>query len=120
MASACPTRVQGLPLPETGLVTRLLAFNAGVELGQMAALIAMAWALALVREDVKALGPFTRIANGGLMIAGALLLLFQLHGYLHTSDPDAFGLPKTEHLRHHDDLDRFSQGVRDLLAPPKP
>src|SRR5215203_1776738 len=32
------TRVQGLPLPDKGLVTRLLAFNAGVELGQVLAL----------------------------------------------------------------------------------
>jgi HupE / UreJ protein len=114
------TRVQNLPLPDTGLVTRLLAFNVGVELGQIVALIGMAWVLALVREDVKDLGPFTRIANGGLMIAGSLLLLFQLHGYLHTTSPDAFGFARGEHLHHHDDLDRFGQSVRDLLSPPTP
>jgi HupE / UreJ protein len=112
------TRVQSLPLPESGLVTRLLAFNVGVELGQIVALIAMAWLLALVREDIKDIGPFTRLANGGLMIAGSLLLIFQLHGYLHTSNPDAFGFSRGEHLHHHDDVERFGQGVRDLLNPP--
>ena len=115
------TRVQGLPLrlplPDKGLVTRLLAFNAGVELGQVLALTGMAWALALIREDVKDLGPFTRIANGGLMVAGSLLLLFQLRGYVHTDDPDAFGFPGGAHLHHHGDLERFEQGVRDALTP---
>jgi hypothetical protein len=66
---------------------------------------------------VKDLGPFTRIANGSLMVAGSLLLLFQLHGYVHTDDPDAFGFPGGEHLRHHGDLERFEQGVRDALTP---
>lgn len=114
------TRLQELPLPETGLVTRLLSFNVGVEFGQIVALIGMAWVLALVREDVKDFGPFTRIANSGLMIAGSLLLLFQLHAYLHTSNPDAFGFSRGEHLHHHDDLDRFGKDVRDLLTPPSP
>jgi hypothetical protein len=114
------TRVQGLPLPETGLVTRLLSFNVGVELGQIVGLFGMAWFLAVVREDVKDLGPFTRLANGGLMFAGTLLLLFQLHGYVHTSSPDTFGFSRGEHLHHHDELDRFGQGVRELLNPPAP
>ena len=114
------TRVQELSLPDNGLVTRLLAFNTGVKLGRLAALTAMAWALALVREDIKDLGPFSRVANGGLVIAGGLLLLlFQLHGYLHAADPDAFGFPRGEHLHHHGDLERFDQGVRDVPNPPK-
>ena len=114
------TRVQDLPLPETGLITRLLAFNVGVEFGQIVALICMAWALGVIREDVEDLGPFTRVANGGLVVAGSLLLLFQLHGYLHTSSPDAFGFSRDEHLHHHDDLERFGQGMRHLINPPTP
>src|SRR5215204_2770082 len=35
------TRLQQLPLPNEGLVTRILAFNVGVEIGQVAALVAM-------------------------------------------------------------------------------
>jgi hypothetical protein len=68
------TRLQQVQLPEQGLVTRILAFNLGVELGRLAALVVMGWALGLAREDSKDFGPFT---------LGFLLLLFQLHGYLH-------------------------------------
>jgi hypothetical protein len=112
------TRLQQLQLPEEGLVTRILAFNVGVELGQVAALIVMAWVLGLVREDAKDLGPFARVANGALMAAGVLLLLFQLHGYLHTVYPDEFGFSKDDHLHHHEEMDRFNRQMRDNLMPP--
>jgi hypothetical protein len=114
------TRVQSLALPEIGLVTRLLAFNVGVELGQIVALVVMAWILALAREDSQDFGSFSRRANGGLVLAGTLLLLFQLHGYAHTSGPDDFGFARDEHLHHHQDLDRFGRGIQDLVKPPGP
>jgi HupE / UreJ protein len=111
------TQLQRLPLPQEGLVARILAFNVGVELGQIAALAVMVFILRLFR-DKKSFGPFTRVANGGLVIAGFLLLLFQLHGYLHTSHPDEFGFAKDEHLHHHEDIDRLRGEVRDTLMPP--
>src|SRR5215211_6478959 len=54
------TRIQHLPLPERGLVTHILAFNAGVELGQITALTTTAWGLALVRKDANDFGPLSR------------------------------------------------------------
>jgi hypothetical protein len=76
-------RLQDLTLgDETGLLSKILFFNLGVELGQIAALLVMAvviraWQQTTVWE------PLSRIVNGALIFSGFLLLLFQLHGYLH-------------------------------------
>jgi hydrogenase/urease accessory protein HupE len=113
------SRLQQLQLPEQGLVTRILAFNVGVELGQIAALVVMAWVLGLAREDTKDFGPFTRAANGSLMSAGVLLLLFQLHGYLHATYPDDYGFSRDQHMHHHEDVERFNRDVGDALRPPR-
>lgn len=78
-------RLQDLTMAqESGLLTRILFFNLGVELGQIAALVVMgvvirAWQQTIVWE------PITRVVNAGLVFFGFLLLLFQLHGYLHES-----------------------------------
>ncbi len=78
-------RLQDLTIAdESGLLTKILFFNLGVELGQIAALVVMgvvirAWRQTTVWE------PVTRIVNGTLVFCGFLLLLFQLHGYLHES-----------------------------------
>ena len=113
------TRVQELRLPDQGLVTRILAFNVGVEFGQVVALVVMVWVLSLIREDAKDLGPFARVANGGLVAAGTLLLLFQLHGYLHTTYPDDLGFARDQHMRHHEDMDRFNREIGEALRPPQ-
>ena len=68
------TRLQSIGLPDDGLVPRLLAFNAGVELGQIAALVVMMVVLALFRHS-RAFVPFTVISNTFLVIAGSLLFL---------------------------------------------
>lgn len=78
-------RLQDLTLgSEEGLLAKILYFNLGVELGQIAALLVMAvviraWQQTIVWE------PITRITNGALVFFGFLLLLFQLHGYVHES-----------------------------------
>jgi len=78
-------RLQDLTMSgEQGLLGKILFFNLGVELGQIAALLVMgvvirAWQKTIVWE------PITRIVNGALVFFGFLLLLFQLHGYLHES-----------------------------------
>jgi len=43
--------------------------------------------------------------NMGLVLAGGLLLLMQLHGYLHDSAPDSFRFPEAEHRHMHEDID---------------
>jgi len=111
------TRLQQLPLPTEGLVTRILAFNLGVELGQIAALVAMAWLLGLAREDAKDIGPFARVSNAGLMAAGAFLFLMQMHGYAHMSNPHDFGFNRDDHVYHHEEIERFARETRETLMP---
>jgi hypothetical protein len=92
------TRLQQLPLPQDGLVLRILSFNVGVELGQVAALLVMVALLAGWRRRAS-FGAFSIAANNGLIIAGALLFLMQMHGYMHMVYPDEFG-PDAHHHAH--------------------
>ena len=100
------TRLQQLPLGEdqTGILLRILSFNVGVELGQIAALSAMVGVLALWRRRAS-FARFSLAANVALVYAGALLLLMQLHGYQHDSDPNGFRFPAQEHRHVHEDMD---------------
>lgn len=96
------TRLQQLPLGEksSGMLMRIISFNVGVEMGQIAGLTVML----LIITELRKLHLFkrlSRVLNDGLMVAGFMLLLMQLHGYLHTSGPDDFGFSKDNHLHHH-------------------
>ena len=77
------TQVQDLMLADDpAFVSKILLFNLGVELGQIAALCVMvpvinAWRQTTVWE------PLTRTLNSLLIMSGFLLFLFQLHGYQH-------------------------------------
>ena len=97
------TRLQQLPLAEDGLVFRILAFNVGVELGQIAALAIMLFLLSGWRR-MASFKRFSQATNGLLMVLGLLLLLMQLHGYLHSSNPDEFPLNKDDHQHTHEDM----------------
>ncbi len=99
------TRLQQLPLGEDslGMLFRILSFNLGVEIGQVAALSLMVFFLAAWRQRPS----FSRLsfaANSLLMFAGAYLFFMQMHGYWHDSDPDSFRFPVEEHRHVHDDL----------------
>lgn len=94
------TRLQQLPLPEEGLVWRILSFNLGVELGQIAALVVILAVLAGWRHR-HSWAIFSRVVNGGLIVAGGLLFLTQMHGYLHTIYPDDFGFSADLHEHAH-------------------
>ena len=98
------TRLQQLPLAEDGLVLRILAFNVGVEAGQIAALAIMLFLLSGWRRT-ESFKHFSRAANWLLMMLGVLLLLMQLHGYLHSSHPDEFPLNKDDHSHTHEDME---------------
>lgn len=41
------------------------------------------------------------VANHFLMFLGFMLLLMQLHGYLHTTNEEGFGFNKDEHVHVH-------------------
>jgi hypothetical protein len=100
------TRLQQLPLGEDkmGMLGRILSFNVGVEAGQIAALSAMLVVLAAWRRRPN-FAKLAVAANTALMFAGGLLLLMQLHGYAHDSDPGAFRFPEEEHKHLHEDMD---------------
>jgi hypothetical protein len=100
------TRLQQLPLGDDKLAMlgRILSFNVGVEVGQILALCVMVGLLALWRRR-QSFQRFAYAANVGLIYAGGLLLLMQLHGYLHDSDPNSFRFPAEEHRHIHQDMD---------------
>ena len=100
------TRLQQLPLGDdnTSMLLRILSFNLGVELGQIAALAAMVALLALWRHR-PSFKKFSYAANLVLFYAGVYLLFMQLHGFQHDLDPDRFRFPATEHQHVHEDMD---------------
>lgn len=97
------TRLQQLPLGEKGLgfLGRILSFNVGVELGQVAALLVMLAVLGAWRRRAS-FPKFSKVANDALVVLGALLFLMQLHGYLHTRYPDEFGFNTDGHSHAHE------------------
>jgi len=74
------TKLQDLQLNPNGLVGNLIAFNLGVEIGQLLALTAMLL-LILAWRRTRAFGRTAFAANLAIMTAGFLLVEFQLAGY---------------------------------------
>ncbi|MBI5365661.1 MAG: HupE/UreJ family protein [Planctomycetes bacterium] len=75
------TKLQEFTLSRDGLVANILAFNVGVEIGQVLALSAILIAMGFWRRTEM----FTRqafAANVGLMAAGFVLIGYQLTGYV--------------------------------------
>lgn len=101
------TRLQQLPLGDKGveMLTRIISFNIGVEFGQIAALLVM---LVVIKElrKLNLFGRLSKVLNDGIILAGFLLLLMQLHGYLHTSHPDEFGFSNDNHIHAHQEMDQ--------------
>ncbi|WP_417334721.1 HupE/UreJ family protein [Halobacteriovorax marinus] len=104
------TRLQQLPLGEKGfsMLVRILSFNVGVELGQIAGLIVMLLIITQLRK-LSNFKVFSRVFNDGIIFAGFMLLLMQLHGYLHTSNPDEFGFSEDNHIHHHMKIEEKNQ-----------
>ncbi len=97
------TRLQTLTIGEGfDLLGKVVAFNVGVEVGQVAALVVMLGLLAAWRHTAS-FQRFSMAANTGLIIVGGLLLLMQLHGYSHQGDPMAVG-NLAKHMDAHEDL----------------
>jgi hypothetical protein len=75
------TKLQEFALPQEGLVTNIISFNVGVEIGQFLALMGVLIALSYWRTRPG----FLRHAfatNTLLMVGGFLLVGFQLAGYV--------------------------------------
>ena len=79
------TKIQALGLNDNGLVANLVAFNIGVEIGQILALSLILGAITLWRATPS----FTRFAvaaNALLFLAGVILAGEQLAGYFFAGD----------------------------------
>ena len=74
------TKLQEFQLPEEGLLTNLLAFNIGVELGQFAALAFILIAINFWRR-LPSYERFATLTNTLLMSAGFILMGYQLTGF---------------------------------------
>ncbi len=98
------TRLQQLPIAEEGgMLLHILSFNLGVEIGQIMALVVMLGILRLWRQ--RAHFPiFSKLVNSGLMVAGALLLVMQLHGYMHLVNGETFPINRDDHSHAHMDM----------------
>jgi hypothetical protein len=99
------TRLQQLPLGDDpwAMLWRILSFNVGVELGQIAALVVMVALLAAWRRRTS-FARFAYAANLALMYAGVYLLFMQLHGYQHDVGAEGFRFPAAEHRHAHEDM----------------
>jgi hypothetical protein len=94
------TRLQQLPLGDQGLLLKILSFNVGVEFGQIIALTIMLFVLATWRKT-KSFERFSMASNVGLIIAGFLLFLMQMHGYSHEVFVDDLAFSKDSHNHEH-------------------
>ena len=81
------TRLQELPLSEDQLLLNIISFNLGIEIGQISALVIMLLLISFVRKR-HFFQTFSTITNYGLIIAGSLLFLMQIHGYEHTANAE--------------------------------
>jgi len=74
------TKLQDFSLPSRGLVTNIISFNVGVEIGQMLALTFVVLALTYWRTR-PAFARYAFATNTALMTGGFLLIGRQLSGY---------------------------------------
>ena len=99
------TRLQQLPIDEGGgMLMHILSFNVGVEIGQIMALVIM-WGVLHIWQHREHFPVISKVANSGLIVAGCLLLVMQLHGYLHMTNSDAFPISRDDHAHVHADME---------------
>jgi len=77
------TKIQEFQLPSNGLVSNIISFNIGVELGQFIALAIVLIILSFWRRH-KSYLHFATLTNTALMSAGFILIGLQLTGYFIT------------------------------------
>lgn len=113
------TRLQQLPLGDDrlGILGRILAFNLGVELGQVAALLLMIVLLASWRRR-PSFQRFSYAANSGIVLVGLMLFLMQMHGYLHGAYPEDFGFNEDGHTHSHEDMKKAEEAAKPAADEP--
>ena len=106
------TRLQLLPLGEQNweMLWKIISLNIGVEIGQIIALVLMLILLTQWRKHASFLR-FSKVANDALMFVGFMLLLMQLHGYMHTTYEEEFGFNADEHYHIHLEMDKAKENT---------
>ena len=74
------TKIQEYEVSKDGLLANLLAFNVGVEIGQLLALAAILIVMGYWRRT-KSFYRYASLANVAILLAGLLLIGYQLKGY---------------------------------------
>ncbi len=74
------TKIQDYEVSKDGLLANLLAFNVGVEIGQLLALAAILIVMGYWRRT-QSFYRYATIANYAIFVAGLLLIGYQLKGY---------------------------------------
>jgi len=90
------TRLQSLSIGDSLNLASIVSFNIGVELGQIAALVPILLVINLFRK-AKSFFYFEKITNGFLVLAGVVLIIFQMHGYF--SNPMGTEFESLEYLK---------------------
>ena len=75
------TKLQELDLARNGLVTNIVSFNVGVEIGQVLALTAVLIALSYWRTS-RGFFRYAFATNTALMVVGFVLVGYQITGYI--------------------------------------
>ena len=111
------TRLQQVTIGEGfDLLGKIIAFNLGVEAGQIAALVVILGALSLWRHT-ESFTRFSTASNATLVIVGGLLFVMQVHGYQHGSDPSAFTFDDDSHIHAHQDMATTASIAETTAAP---
>ncbi len=74
------TKMLDFELADDGLVSNLIAFNVGVELGQLLALAMILIAISYWRRQAS-FSRYANAANVGLLCSGVALVVYQMAGY---------------------------------------
>ena len=97
-------RLQEFTSPQdTALIGKILAFNVGVEIGQIAALLVMSGFVFLLRRS-GAWDRLSKVVNVALVFAGFGLLLMQLHGYSHSAFAEDYVISRDDHAHAHAEM----------------
>ena len=113
------TRLQELPLSEDSLLLNIISFNVGIELGQSSALAVMLVLIAGWRK-YHSFHAFSLLANYGLIAAGLLLFLMQVHGYTHTNHPEDFMATTSERPQDEADSITTPDAESPIVTQPSP
>ena len=95
------TRLQQIHLENNGLIQSIISFNLGVELGQIGALAIVFPILLTIRGS--SFDKISKLSNGGLIVAGFCLLIYQLNGFFTDNEHNHAKQPN-QHIHLNNDV----------------